>query len=331
MASLENFISKGEISPIYILQSQQELLVQEARELIFNFLKKQDFLDKKIYTQNAFFNWGELIGDLSSQSFFGDKKIFDLRFPEAKLGRDGAKMISQVAKLANKENVIVISLPLDWQVQKSIWLKELIKLGANFELKVPSFSELSAWLTSRLKQYQLNINAEALKYFVEYIDGNLLAAKQEIIKLSAIFANTPNKTISLEDLKTNIIDASRFEASDLRTAYLSGNWQRALHIIDRLENDGTHPLMISWLINDDINKAMKVFARVRDGANERDALFAEKLFYDRAENIKVFYKKCKNPIFFQQLLDSEHLDLACKNVGDENVWQIIRRRIMQMA
>lgn len=334
METTQKIIATNNVSPIYVIQSESELLTLEAREIIFKKLKENDYIEKKLFTQTSNFNWGEVVGEISSQSFFSEKKIIDLRFPEAKLGREGAKYIVEIAKLANLENIVIVSLPLDWQIQKSVWLKDLCQRAIVLKLTAPTFNELPKWLSVRFSAQKLKITEDALSYLVTFVDGNLLAAKQEIDKLAAIYA-TPNgsefKTINLDELQQSLTDVSSFTASDLRSAYMSGDWRRALHILDRLENEGVHPLSVSWLINDDVNKTMRVYGKIRDGVNEKSALLSEKLFYDRADNIKNFLNKSDKNVLYQQLLDSEILDLACKNATSETAWMIMKKRIMAMA
>ena len=328
--NLKQFLQKDKLSPIYLLLSEQELLIQEARDEIFSFLKSLDYLEKNIYLQSTNFNWKSLIAELSTQSFFNEKRIFDLRFPDAKLGREGSNFILKTAELANLENILIISLPLIWQVKKNKWFINIAKKANIFEFKVPEFSQLPRWIKDRLAKYNLTIEEDALNFFTKYVDGNLLVANQEINKLKILFADRSNYQIKLSDLKNILIDASKFEIDDLKNNYLTGNWRKALHIVDRLEADGVSPLAVSWHLNNDLNKAMKVYGYVNNGMSEKEALQKQNLFYDKAINFKSFYKKCSNPKFFRHLMRNELLDLACKNVGLENPWQNIRKRIIDM-
>lgn len=322
------FSASQKLSPLYVIQSEDELLTLEWRDELLAFLQQQGFSERKLYTQGTSLNWSEVLGELSSPSFFNDKCIYDIRLPEAKVGRDGGVMIGKIAELANHDNVVIFSLPLDWVVQKTAWMKELTDRAVNVELKMPSVQELPQWLSRRLRKEKVTLSPEALGLLTEWVDGNLLAANQEIIKIAMLFSG---KTVSADELQTAISNVSHYGANDLRVAFMQGDWKRALRIIDRLEGEGESPMAVSRLINDDIHKAMKVYASIRSGTSEFEAMRSERLFYERAKQMTAFIGRVDKMRLYHVLLGAEHIDMAAKGALLEDIWSLFRRLCMTLA
>lgn len=325
--SIYQHVQDGKPATIYLIQSEEELLAMETRDDLLVFLKEKGFAERKLFTQTAL-NWHDLIAELSTPSFFSEQCIYDIRLPEAKLGREGANMIGKILPLASADQVLIFSLPIDWRIEKLAWFKALEAVATTFKIKAPTAQTWPAWLQDRVFKAKLKFTPEALQMLSEWVDGHLFAADQEVRKLAILFANHGEKPIDEKLLRASMVNVSHYGALDFRDAFLALDGSRALRILDRLEGEGEPPILISRLWSEDLRKAMRVYGHLRQGKSEFDALRLERLFFDRARVMTTFVKRMDSSRLYQLLLGTEIMDLAAKNAFDESPWMLFRRMIM---
>lgn len=313
-------------SPIYVIQGEDELLTIEARDDLLSLLRQYDFAERKLFTPPNI-PWAEVLTELSTPSFFNDRTIFDIRLPDGKIGRDGAKYLEKIIELASDAQVLIFSLPLDWKLQKTAWLKKLTDAGQTLKLKMPTRAQLPKWLAARAHKLSLSLSSEALQLIADWVDGNLLAADQELRKLAFIFPSSATP-ITVAQLKSCLMDVSHYEVADFRQAWLSGDWQRALRVLYRLEEEGEAPVLIARMINDDLRKGVRVSAKLRQKQSDSGVMASEKLFFERAEQIKSFVNKSDFQRIYNLFLGAEMIELSAKNGLDEEPWSMFARVMM---
>lgn len=267
--------------PIYLIFGNEPLLILETADLIRNKAIKQGFSDRKILTviHNAF-SWNELSAAAGSMSLFGDKTLIDLRIPNGKLGKDGSKEIVNWCNNINsyaKSALLLITMPeLSWQDEKSAWFQSIDKVGEIFKVIAPKSEELPKWLAMRLQKYKLSTDEESLRYIAERVEGNLLAAHQEIQKLALIYADSNNNetTLNLEQIKAALVDVARYDLDDLRQIFLSGDLPKFSKILQNLLQEGEPLTLIVWAISEDVRSlyALK-HLQISTGENNFSVLF----------------------------------------------------------
>ena len=266
--------------PIYLIFGNEPLLILETADLIRNKAVKQGFSYRKILTviHNAF-SWNELPAAVGSMSLFGDKTLVDLRIPNGKLGKDGSKEIVSWCNNINsyaKSALLLITMPeLSWQDEKAAWFQSIDKVGEIFKVVAPKSEELPKWLAMRLQKYKLSTDEESLRYIAERVEGNLLAAHQEIQKLALIYADSENQiSLNLEQIKAALVDVARYDLDDLRQIFLSGDLPKFSKILQNLLQEGEPLTLIVWAISEDVRSLYTLKnMQISSGENNFAVLF----------------------------------------------------------
>ncbi|MES2770589.1 MAG: DNA polymerase III subunit delta [Pseudomonadota bacterium] len=245
------------LKPIYVVYGDEPLLVLEACDEIRRAAQRAGFVERQILTVLSGFNWTELNHVLSERSLFSDRQLIELRIPSGKPGRDGsAALIDYCTRCAQSkltqalDHVLLISLPgLDWKEEKAPWLSALASTGALIKLVAPTLSALPNWLAARLKMQQQSSDAEGLRFIAERVEGNLLAAHQELQKLALLY---PAGRLDVQQIQEAVLNVARYDLDGLRAAFLSGDLARLSRTLDGLRHEGEAPPLILWALCEEI-------------------------------------------------------------------------------
>lgn len=177
-----------ELRPLYVLYGDEPLLVLEAADAIRARARQQGYSEREVLTVLPQFDWGQLMAAGGNMSLFGDKKLIDLRIPTGKPGKEGSAALQQWCQNLSADNLLLITLPeLDWREEKAVWFTALVNAGVALKLNAPPLAELPGWIAGRLRRQQQSADLESLKFVAERVEGNLLAAHQEIQKLALLY------------------------------------------------------------------------------------------------------------------------------------------------
>ena len=175
------------LAPLYVLHGNEPLLVLEAGDAIRAAARRQGFAEREVLVAGQGFRWSELQSVAGNLSLFGASKLIDLRIPNGKPGRDGGEALQRYARHPDDGVVTLISLPeLDWATRKAAWFVALLEAGVGVELNAPERDRLPDWIAQRLARQQQRASQDALRFIAEHVEGNLLAAHQEILKLGLL-------------------------------------------------------------------------------------------------------------------------------------------------
>ena len=190
------------LSPLYLLHGDEPLLVIEACDAIRQAARRQGFTQREVIVACNHFRWDDLFLAAGNLSLFGETKLIDLRIPSGKPGREGSEALQRYIKTLTTETVTLITLPeLDWQAKKAAWVVALSQAGVAIECNAPPLMRLPQWLAERLARQKQSTSAEGLAFLAAHVEGNLLAAHQEIQKLGLIY---PTGKIALADIEAAV-------------------------------------------------------------------------------------------------------------------------------
>ena len=213
-----------ELRPLYVLYGDDPLLVIEAADAIRAKARQQGYTEREVLTVLPQFDWGTLLAAGGNMSLFGDKKLIDLRVPTGKVGKEGSAALQQWCQNLSMDNLLLITLPeLDWREEKAAWFTALVNAGVAIKLVAPKLTELPGWIIGRLRRQQQSAELDALKFIAERVEGNLLAAHQEIQKLGLLY---PAGALSLAQVREAVLNVARYDIDGLREALLSGDIAR---------------------------------------------------------------------------------------------------------
>jgi DNA polymerase III subunit delta len=274
-AQLSQHLQKG-LKSLYTLHGDEALLIQEAADAIRAEARKQGYTERVVHTvAGAHFDWSEVLASGGSMSLFGDKQIVEVRIPSGKPGKEGSPAIQQMAEQAkgNDDLLTLFILPkLDKMSKTGAWFSALDSFGITIEVQEIERRALAPWLTQRMAQVGLRVKGgeegeRTLKFFADRVEGNLLAAHQEIQKLSLLHpsdASAP-KELSFEQIEAAVLNVARYDVFKLSEAVLAGNLARTQRMLDGLQAEGEAEVLVHWAISEDIRNLHRVKSLMEEG------------------------------------------------------------------
>ena len=264
-SQLSAHLQKG-LRSLYVLHGDKPLLIQEAADAIRAHARAQGFSERSVHTvAGAYFDWSEVLAAGGSLSLFSDKQILEVRVPSGKPGKEGSVAIQQLAAAAqgNDTTLSLFLLPrLDAATRKGAWFGALENAGVSVQLDPVERPALPQWIAQRLQLQGQQVAAgeegqRSLQFFADRVEGNLLAAHQEIQKLGLLY---PAGELSHEQLAAAVVNVARYDVFKLSEAVLSGQVARVQRMLDGLQAEGEAAVLVHYTLAEDI-RALK---RVKD-------------------------------------------------------------------
>lgn len=251
------------LAPLYVISSDEHLLALEAADKIRKTARKQGLTERDVLIVDRSFKWGELLFANQSQSLFGDRKLIELRIPTGKPGKDGGQALQDYAASLSPDNVTLITLPkLDWATQKAAWVGSLQQAGVYIDIPVVERAQLPAWIGQRLALQNHSADRQSLDFIADRVEGNLLAAHQEIQKLALLH---PEGKLSFEQIHDAVLNVARYDVFKLNEAMLAGDVARLTRMLDGLQGEGEALPLVLWAVAEEIRTLLKLKAAMSNG------------------------------------------------------------------
>jgi len=255
---LESHLAR-ELRPLYTIHGDEPLLSLEAGDAIRARARASGFSERAVLTAERGFNWNELNASGASLSLFGDKKLIELRVPSGKPGNDGAEAIEAFCEKLSSDILALVSLPrLDKSGQNSAWFKALEAKGVVVNVYSVDRARLPEWIAARLSRQKQSAAAETLQFLADCVEGNLLAAHQEIQKLALLL---PAGELDFDAVREAVLKVARYDAAKLTEAMLAGDRTRLARMLEGLRGEGEAPPRVLWILAEEI----RAICRVQDG------------------------------------------------------------------
>lgn len=258
-------LQKG-LRPLYTLHGDEPLQLQEAADAIRAAARAVGHTERNVYTvAGAHFDWSAVLAAGGSLSLFAEKQMVEIRIPSGKPGKEGSAAIQQLAAQASQDDstLTIVTLPrLDAATKKGAWFGALEAHGVTLQVDPIERGMLPSWITQRLaNQGQRVVSGEegqrTLQFFADRVEGNLLAAHQEIQKLALLY---PQGELGFAQIEQAVVNVARYDVFKLSEAVLSGQLARVVRMLDGLQAEGAAEVLVHWTMAEDI-RALK---RVRD-------------------------------------------------------------------
>lgn len=246
------------LAPLYTIFGAEALLAIEAADRVRAAARKAGHSEREVLTAEAGFNWNELGMSAASMSLFGEKKLLEVRIPGGKPGTDGGKALEVFAAAPPADTVSLVLLrEVERAGQSARWFQALEAASVMVEAQPVVREALPDWIGQRLALQQQRAGREALGLIADRVEGNLLAAFQEVQKLGLIF---PAGEITLAQVQDAVVDVSRYNVFHLGEAILAGNVGRIIRMLDGLQGEGEGPPLVLWSISAEIRALLAVAA-----------------------------------------------------------------------
>ncbi len=310
-AQLANHLQKS-LKPLYVLHGDEPLLAQEAGDAIRAAAVAQGCSERSSYTvAGAHFDWSAVLAAGGSLSLFADKQMVEIRIPSGKPGKDGAVALQQLAESAegNDSTVTLVLLPaLDRATRNSAWFGALEAHGVTVAVEPVERHALPGWIAQRLARQDQRVQASeagqrTLQFFADRVEGNLLAAHQEIQKLALLY---PAGELSWEQVETAVSNVARYDVFKLSDAVLGGHPIRLARMLDGLQAEGEAAVRVHYTLAEDIRALKRVKDAIAAGRPMPMALRENRIWGQRERAFERVLPRLE-PRQLAQLLHSAHV------------------------
>jgi DNA polymerase-3 subunit delta len=317
------------LAPLYVVHGDEPLLALEAADAVRAAARKAGYREREVFFAERGFDWSELLHAGASLSLFGDRKIVELRIPTGKPGPQGAEAIGAYCARAGADILTLVSLPrLDRAGQSSAWFSALSAAGVVVDVFPVERARLPAWIGERLARQGQRAPREVLEFLADRVEGNLLAAFQEVQKLALL---APEGELGLDDVREVVANVARYDAYDASAALLAGDTARYVRVIEGLRGEGEAPTFVLWAIAEDL----RALARVQSGAAEGrplEALLREnRVWGPRQALIRAAMRRLSASAIERALSHAALIDRAIKGVARLEAWDEVLKLGLKLA
>lgn len=234
------------LEALYVLHGDDPLLTIEAGDALRAMARKQGYEDRTVLVVTPSFKWEELFHAAGNMSLFGGRTLVDLRIPTGKPGRDGGEALQRYARNLPVDTLTIVTLPeMDWRAKKAAWFAALVEAGVGIECNAPPVAQLPQWIARRLNAQQQTAPVEALEFIALHVEGNLLAAHQEIQKLGLLY---PPGTLTLQQVSAAVLNVARYDIDDLKSALQARDAARCARTLEGLKAEDAAPPLVLWVL-----------------------------------------------------------------------------------
>ena len=314
---LEGHLAKG-LASVYAIHGDEPLLALEAADAVRAAARRAGFTDREVLQPGRHFDWSEFQHATASLSLFGGRKIVELRLATGKPGADGAAAIAGYCDRPSEAVLLVLSMPrLDRATQASAWFAALARAGIVVDIWPVERSRLPAWIAERLARQKQRASREALEFLADRVEGNLLAAHQEVQKLALL---APEGEIGLEQLREVVANVARYDAYTACEAMLAGDAPRYVRVIDGLKSEGEAPSLVLWALSEELYALERIQAGAAAGRSVDDLMRENRVWGPRQRPMKAAAARVKPAAVRRALAHAARLDRAIKGVGQGEPW-----------
>lgn len=324
---------QGTLAPVYVVSGDDPLLCQEAADAIRAAARLQGYDERQVFSADANFDWGNLLLAGASLSLFAQRRLLELRLPSGKPGDKGAAALIEYCAKPAEDTVLLISLPkLDGSAQKTKWGKALIEGGQCQFIQIwpVDAQQLPQWINQRLSQAGLSAQRDAVDLIAARVEGNLLAAAQEIEKLKLL---AEGNQITVETVQAAVADSARFDVFGLVDAILNGEAAHALRMLEGLRGEGVEPPVILWALARELRLLAGLAQQFSQGV-PLDKAFSQArppVWDKRRPLVSKALQRLSAQRWAMLLQDAQRIDAQIKGQAEGSPWTSLARLSLLMA
>ena len=333
-------LQKG-LRSLYTVHGDDPLLQQEALDAIRAAARQQGFTERTVFTvMGAHFDWGEVLAAGGSMSLFADRQLIEVRIPSGKPGKEGSVALQQLAESApsNDDVLTLVILPrLDKASKSTAWFTALENNGISVPLDTLERHALPAWIAQRLAQQNQRVQSgedgqHTLQFFADRVEGNLLAAHQEILKLGLLY---PAGELSFEQVERAVLNVARYDVFKLTEAVLSGQPARVQKMLDGLKAEGEAEVLVHFTLAEEIRALKRVKDAVSAGKALPMALRENRVWGPRERLFERVLPRLKGGTLDKLLVSAHQVDGIVKGLKapdwPSDNWQALQRLALRLC
>ena len=321
-------LKKG-TAPVYVVSGDDPLLVQETCDLIRDHLKRCGYTERDLHHAEGNFDWSLLLESAGSMSLFAEQKLIEVRMPNGKPGDQGSRVLQELAEHAGDDNVLLLVLPrADQPMQRSKWFKALESAGLLVQVWPVDRKDLPRWLEDRFRRVGLQASRDAVVAMAERIEGNLLAAVQEIERLRL---TARDNRVDVQDVIDGVADSARYDVFKLIDAALAGDAVRAVRMCQGLQHEGVDVLFLVNMLSRELRNLERIKTQVNQGMSMQEAFRKGRIWDKRSGPVK----RCleRNAVAHLQQLQTTagSIDRMVKGLEPGDPWRELQNLLMSLS
>lgn len=312
----------GRLASVYLVSGDEPLLVEQATDQIRAAARRQGFTEREVHTVERGFRWAELEHGMDNLSLFASRRIVELRLPSPRPGDSGARAIRSLAEARDPDRLVLIKIAakLDGAAARSAWVKAIEQHGVAVGVWPVERSELPRWIHARAAALDLTLTPDAAELLADRVEGNLLAADQELVKLSLT-----GRTQRLDDaaILEAVTHSARFDVFRLTDAIVAADAPRALVVLAGLRSEGTQPVLVAWALSREIGLLLRLKYAEEHGEDLDNALARYGVWRKRRAALKQAVRRLPRERLVALLSRAAAVDLTLKGLERGDPWEAL--------
>lgn len=316
-------------APVYLLHGDEPFQLMQLGDTLRDYARNNGFDERQVLIANEEADWSSFREAADSMSLFAEKRIIELRLPTGKPGRTGGEVLKQYcANPASDVLLIITSAKLDRGGSSSAWFKAIDKIGVTIAVWPIEPAKLNRWLSDQLAKHGLVATPEAVSLITERVEGNMLAAAQEVERLALLY---PKGELSAEQVLSAVADSARYSIADLVQSALAGQSARAIRIVRGLREEAVAPVLILWALSQEIRSGARAAEAHERGVSVDAALKGAGVWQSRAAPLKASMARHTAASWLSMLAATAHLDRLVKGHAAGDVWDSFESLCVQLS
>lgn len=320
---------RGELAACYLISGDEPLQLGECADAVRRAAREAGHSQRIVFEAGSGFDWQALAGEAAAFSLFAERKLLDLRIPNGKPGTEGSRALVAYCENPPPDSLLLVTLPrLDRTQQNSKWFKALDRLGVNVPVWPVEPQRLPGWIEQRLRRAGINPTHEAVQLLAARVEGNLLAAQQEIDKLVLLHGTG---SLDVDQLAAAVADSARYDVFELVDSALRGEAARCVHVLDGLRGEGVAAPVVLWALHREVATLARISTDVAKGMPLDQAIAQSRIFSRRTDLVRRALGRLRAPQWLA-LLDRCHaIDAAIKGVGRNDPWLLLEQALLLLG
>ena len=308
---------RKQLAPVYFISGDEPLRVMEAADAVRAAAREQGYSEREVLSVEAGFDWGRLDAAAGSLSLFAERRLIELRM-SPKPGQEGGQALADYAANPAPDTVLLISCDkVDTSGQRTKWFKALEAAGVVIQVWPIERQALPGWISQRMQTRGLQVSNDAAALLADRVEGNLLAASQEIEKL--LLLHGPGR-IDVDAVSASVADSARFNVFTLVDNALSGHVGRTVHMLNGLRSEGIAPVVVSWALGREIRTMTRMAQAISEGQSMESVLAQYRVWERRKPLLRMALKRTPLPRWYGLLRLSGQVEKSSKGAAAGNPW-----------
>lgn len=326
---LNNHLQNSNLAPIYFVSGDEPLQKLECVDQLRMAARAQGYDERLVFDIDKSFDWNSINAASANLSLFTSKRIIELRMSSPKPGKEGGRVLLEYVEQLNKDNLLIISSDkLDKSAQNNKWVKAFEKAGVLIQIWPVAPAQLPGWIQNRMLSREKRITLDAARLIALRVEGNLLAAQQEIDKLILLIEKND---IDTEDVITAVADSSRYDVFDLIDSAFLGNANRTLHMLHGLRNEGIDPMAIfgAWMW--EFRRVCSIAHQYESGSNLESLFKSYRVWDQKKRSVNAVLQRHSGNSFDKLLAFCATIDRTIKSSRREQAWDQFNTLLLAIA